>query len=126
MYVQNTLCWGLILERPTPEPVTSKRALLAFCGAPRRWKTCVEPGRFSLAASALSRLGLGCPRLFSAEDKPQLKVGLKVVTALSPPPQAVLRGIPRRTLAFNPVYDSPQASHSRALSCLYGKHLALW
>lgn len=71
VYVQNSPCWALVLEGPTPEPVTSKRAQLASCRAPPRRRTRGEPGRFSLAASALSRLGLGCPRLFFAEDKPQ-------------------------------------------------------
>lgn len=71
VYVQNTPCWGLILQGPTSEPVTSKRVRLASCKAPLRWKTCVEPGRFSLAASSVSRLSLGCPHLFCAEDKPR-------------------------------------------------------
>ncbi|PKU33703.1 hypothetical protein llap_15993 [Limosa lapponica baueri] len=66
---------------------------------------------------ALSRQGLGCPHLIFAEDKPQ--PGAEGGNCSLSPPQAVLRGIPRRTLAFNPVYDSPQASHSCAVPHLH-------
>lgn len=79
---------------------------------------------FRPAASVLSRLSLGGPTCVVLKTQ-GLKVE-EVITALFPSPQAVLRGIPRRTLAFNPVYDSPQAPHSHAIPHLHGKGLGLW